>query len=555
MTSSAQADQLTVVQQLKPAAANIAYRLFPHLVVLVALAILANQKDLLRVCLAWAEKKDRASVPDLNLWLIVPAACSAGLAVLCFDTWQRRAIAAGIALAALTIFGFSSTSSLYLAFAVPVVIAGYFLLHGLRHQAWRWDLLAAAAITGVMAYAAQKRYLFLLQYLKEPLDPDSQMFLILAGRTSGWATEIREPLFLWLLQFAKLLMGTYEHAAHRVGSVAFGLATVYFVYLFSRRFIGILAGLAAALLYAYSPFMSFMSVRVLREEVIIAGFLLYAAVYILQWGKRPTITGYVGLGLAGAVCIMLRLSSNLFVLSTLFVLFAFTAFRHKLPWRQWWMALILPVAAMLPIVPYLVHSQQKYGDPFHTVNITGARFYANVEFAGKHPDFPTKAQVEADGFAGGKITMGEYLFKYHSVSEVFSRMKEGASEMYFGRFSRWWYTSRNSGLNSLLATATFLGLICMLWPRPRLLLSFLVLVFHAPAWFLMSFDYFDPRLVTVAFAFFTIAIGAAAQTALDLTRRGAAHFSPETTKEVQPVRARQNKNTRKANKGHRVTSR
>jgi hypothetical protein len=281
----------------------------------------------------------------------------------------------------------------------------------------------------------------------------------------------------------------------------------------------VIAGLTAALFYAYSPAMIITSVRGLREELIILFFVAYAAAYIWNWGRLPSVRNYIWLGLIASLSIQVRLSSNAFIVVSLLILFAYSAWKHRVKVVRWWLLIVPILFSMLPIVPYLVYCKVTFGVPFYSVMMTGVRFYANVELAGVNPDFPTREQFNADGFAGGPISMGTYLFKYHTAQEIFRRFLLGGYRTYFGDFSRVWLTGRQDRNFVPSDILQWLGLLAMLIPGPRLVFSMLLFLFHAPGFFLFSFDYFDWRLVTVAFAGFAIGIGAPAETAVNLVFR------------------------------------
>ena len=118
-----------------------------------------------------------------------------------------------------------------------------------------------------------------------------------------------------------------------------------------------------------------------------------------------------------------------------------------------------------------------------------------------------------DGYAGKRVTAGEYLFRYHSIGEVIRGSARGFRNLYAGNYLQWNYNPK-SKQNGLLLLAHSLGLLAMLWPKRRLLVLGAVLLFHAPLYFLCSFYWFDPRLVVTQFVANYMFIGAAAATAV-----------------------------------------
>lgn len=508
---------------------GIGLSLFPCLISLVCLIVLFKQTHLGQSLSSWADSPKPQFMPDMDLWLIVPASFSVGLGAAFFSDAKRR-LGAGLGgvLVAVLLCAMDVVL-LWLSVLVPV---GILLLAGwktLRQEA-KFDngLVAAAFFSLVVVFALQMRSVLLVATLPTPLDPDAIMFLKLAETKSGFNTASREPLFLWMLQLMRLVSGSYSPTNLRIFSLLVSLATLGCLFAFTRRYIGLLGALTASMLYACNVPLAYTAIRGLREEIIIALFLFYAAAYISAWGKRPTLRSYSWMGVAATLMLFIRLNSGPFVILTVGVLFAFSAVKHRLAARQWWIALVPIALAYAPISPYLYYSWKNLGDPFYAVSMH-TRFYANVELAGKHPDFPTKKEVEQNGYAGPKITMGEYLFKYHRPSEIVSRCFLGAGRLYFGNFVpliemdfRGVQQLSSRGVNSgksFLYLVHLLGLVGMLFPGRRLFFA-LVFLFHAPAFFLASFEWFDWRLLTVAFASFYIGIGAAAQSGCLLAYRG-----------------------------------
>src|SRR5690606_32487860 len=104
-----------------------------------------------------------------------------------------------------------------------------------------------------------------------------------------------------------------------------------------------------------------------------------------HWTHRATWKSLTLLGLAGAACALLRVSSLSLAILLIIVVAIYRFWQGSRGWKpalQW----LYPIGLILLLTtPYLLHCKQQYGQPFFIAN-NGARYYANQEFAGKHPD-------------------------------------------------------------------------------------------------------------------------------------------------------------------------
>lgn len=476
------------------------------------------------VLAAWSERRAPDTLPNFDLWLIVPAAASAGLAAASFERLPLRLGAGAVAIAAAVALDGLGSAWLGLLLVLPLAILSRAALDLRRREPVRAEAAAGAILVAIVAVAALERWDMLLAYLPRPLDPDAQAYLSLSLTTSGFDTGLREPLFLWMLQGAQRLTGDSTGVSLRLFTYAVSFVTIASLFAFARRHLGLAAAVVSALVYALLPSFVYTAVRGLREELVILAFLAFAWLYLDAWTERPTLGRWSAIGLAAAPFPLLRLNTAPFVVASVLLLCVVSAVRFRLGIRRSAIALVPLVIAFTPITPYLVRCAETYGDPFVAVSMQ-TRFYANWEFAGTRPDFPSREAFARDAYAGRPISLGVYLFKYHTVPEVAQRTLRGIWEVFAGDFARIWFAAggvRDDRL-PLLYLLHLAGLVALaLSPaRPFLLLAFL---FHGAVYFLVSAleSYgpraFDWRLLTVAFAAFTIGIGAAAQAAYDAGR-------------------------------------
>ena len=127
--------------------------------------------------------------------------------------------------------------------------------------------------------------------------------------------------------------------------------------------------------------------------------------------------------------------------------------------------------------------------------------------------------------------MGQYLFKYHSVPEVITGSTQGMWRLYAGSLAK--HAMAFGDWTRLLFALHLAGLAVMLLPG-RNVIALLNFMFHAPMFFLMSFEWFDPRLAALAFAMFYVGTGAAVQSAWDFSQQ---YLSRQNLK-PEPVRTR-----------------
>lgn len=388
---------------------------------------------------------------------------------------------------------------------------------------------------------------YLIVRTTEP-DPDCGSYIDIAKRSFIFNTESREPLYIWMTKFA--LLFTDNHAlALRMLSMVAAMVAVALIFYCARRWFGLLAATVAGLAYAVSPGMVFTATRGLREEWVIVLLLWFVLEVVNLWGKPFTWKPALRLAVPLALSFLLRVSMFTTIVPLLAVPIAWSVWANRNSWKEWLPATALAlVVSFGPTVPYLLHCKKLYGDPFFVSNGLGARFYANQEFAGIHPDFPTQEEVKKDGYAGGPITLAEYIFKYHPMSEVVRFHIDGtirlcATDMPLYFLPVWKYAPLEASVarnvpNSLQAIKVMmgtplmqplsivpwrilllLGYIALLFYRPGRILAYITLLFHVQVLFLVSLREFDWRLVTSSYPLIAISWGALAALICTTTAR------------------------------------
>lgn len=476
------------------------------------------------------------------LWLIVPAACAAGMTPPLFQRLLNKLWASICAIGLVLLLGSISISLLWLPVLIyPCVFAilrassvlmrptGYQIPMKFTLPIMPSALPCATALIVVFAFAAYYRWHALLAALPAPLEPDAVTYLNLARISSGFATDHRESLFIWLVQFLGFCTGGYSETGMRLFSVCFSFVTLTVLFMFACRHIGLSAAFLAGWIYAVSPAFDLLSVRGLREEVVIAAFLSFASVYMTTWRRVPTMGSYLLLSLTGALLIYCRLTNLPFVVLVCLIHFGYSAFVHKLPLKQYWLLISLLTISTVPITPYLIYSKNKFGDPFYAVSVH-TQWFANYEFAGKHPDFVSHDEFLRNGNAGKSVSSYGYMFKYHTLPEVIQRTLAGIWMVYIWDYPVYYLPNAPQSLlrhlpqslTNLMLIRTAGGQTKALWPfyflhlaglavmlaPVRRLLPMLVFISHLPLFFLLSLPGIDLRMLTIPYAVFCIGCGA-----------------------------------------------
>jgi hypothetical protein len=247
--------------------------------------------------------------------------------------------------------------------------------------------------------------------------PDTRGFIHLAEtwpRGSIWG-GYREPVWATVLAGPIAVFGHGVAVARIAGVLAFFLL-VGLVQFAALRFYGRAASLVAGMAIAASRFLAYWGVQGLREELAAAGVIGIGLLVVRGPTRRREWLVLAGLaGLLG----MLRwdtLFLTLPVITTAMLLV-----------RVGWRTILTSVALIGVIVsPLLIGNAVLNDDPLYHSNVH-ARFYRNLEFAGK-PGFPTREEFARHSFAGPPVTWGEYLFGDHSLGEAARRAVKGPVE-------------------------------------------------------------------------------------------------------------------------------
>jgi hypothetical protein len=405
--------------------------------------------------------------------------------------------------------------------AWPRAAAATFLL-GLCAIPWvSWKRLLPLWAVITLAFAL--RYVALLQGLYQPPDYDAKTFHDLArtmqlfSPTGFYSAQFanREPLHVFILHAALRLLGDSETHVKLV-SLAASLVAVGLVYRVAAKVFGRGWGLCGGALMAVSLPLVRESARGLRLEVeIILLLLLVEAIWLGT--IRPLWGRVIAAGCLGGLLVLLRTNYLLNLAPVLLIAFAR---RSPRSWSSAATAILLMAALAFP------HRWNGYRRTGEWTWDQNARWWANVEFAGR-PGWPTQLQMWRSVEGGGpRMTAAEYFFGLHTVPELAVGSLRGAWKLFrhmdLVGFRRG--VQRLTGVNGGLIDGTFqalgaLGLLLCASSRTRcwIPLVFVFVLAHLPflydrgmvEWWRHSYQ---------AFPFMVLAVLAATQRLAALAR-------------------------------------
>ena len=250
--------------------------------------------------------------------------------------------------------------------------------------------------------------------LWSPLDPDAQTYLyyakvILSHGLSAYANPARVPFWpITVAPFIALLGPGFTTI--RVASFVFGLLTILATYIVAKEAFSPKVGLVSSFLLATSFYVVFDALRGLREELF--SLLLLGLIYFALVRQSRD---FVRIGLSAILTSLLyftRSDGALLVVPLLLVYLAVSSKmrRQKMPVKQMF---LIALAFAISIAGWAWYSFSLTGDPFaESTNYASWNYW--VEFqkaAGSHPTL--------------NVTMSQYLFQYHTISQLLSASAAG----------------------------------------------------------------------------------------------------------------------------------
>lgn len=291
-----------------------------------------------------------------------------------------------------------------------------------------WPNPAAALVSLlILAAGVSLRYDALRLALDRPLDPDAQVYRLMAMRMDLFSSDLgfysasfneREPVFVLASHaFFGLTDGSQFHL--RLLTVVLSVCLIWVAMRLSRSVAGPIAGWAIGILVALNGPLVAESVRGLRLEAETIVWLAWLGLAFV-WRAPKGWGAPVALGMLGGGLLLLR-SSYMPVLVLLAILAAWQ--RGGTLWRRAASA-ALTIALMAALVaPHRLSMYERRGDAFWDTTMY-ARWLANFEFAGQ-PGYPSIEALQVDGYQGPAITYGEYLFGLHTPAELVTGTARG----------------------------------------------------------------------------------------------------------------------------------
>jgi hypothetical protein len=379
------------------------------------------------------------------------------------------------------------------AAAVAGVLGLLWVLLGLpAEDAVRRQIYRRSVLLLIVLFAFGLRWGELRMSVDRHLDPDAQIYLTIArGMQDPFATGPREPFTIWLVRIALVALGD-TGTSLRVASVGFSVLAVAASYVLASRFFGWRVGCAAAAFLAWWPDARAFSILGLRDELLAAGVWVFLGLlYGMGRHGSPRARNAVLLALATAAVLLTSLAA----LWPVVLLLGFAASSGRIRLR---VAVAALAFGLCLVTPYAWWNWKHKGDPFYSVNMS-ARGFANYESAGK-AGFPSREEVRSNLFAGRRITMAEYIFGEHSISQIATRALRGYGRLVDGHL-RGPVTIRGRRIGILLGLWVIGGAFALLVVPGRLLI-FAILFWLGPVAFLagaLEFD-LDPRLASPIWA-------------------------------------------------------
>jgi hypothetical protein len=271
----------------------------------------------------------------------------------------------------------------------------------------------------IVAVGAVLRYRLLVETLANPLDPDAKGYrayaawMSLFGDTGFFSARFgeREPLFVLVGHLFFRLVGDSDFHL-RLVSFALSIVLIWLVMRIGTTLFGVPLGWFTGAMMALNPALARESVRGLRLELETIVLLLVLIAAFLWARPRGRLRAPL-LGALGGLMVLTRIT---YVLA-MTVLLALAAYTRRQTRRGWLVPAAASIAIMIALLaPHRYSLYRLHGDPFWDTT-RYARWNANFEFAGR-PGFPSRRQLELDGYAGGRLTYAEYLFGLHSLREI-----------------------------------------------------------------------------------------------------------------------------------------
>ncbi|HVQ32163.1 MAG TPA: glycosyltransferase family 39 protein [Vicinamibacteria bacterium] len=371
-----------------------------------------------------------------------------------------------------------------------------------------WGLAAPAWARQVTALVSELRPSALKLPPKDrPYAGDPSSYLRYARAMEHfYDAHAREPLFVAATKAGLALAGGADIGIS-LASTVFSTLMVLALYLLGAECFGHAAGLLAALLLAIEPQVIGLAPEGWRDEAF-SLFVLLTCLGLVRLQTRPSFAGALGVGMAGGLACLTRITSLSFLIPALLYLClgdegAAGAARRRA-------AALASIVALALIAPYLASCAIAFGDPFLAIN-THTGFYRS------------RAGLPAET----GMSWGQYLATSFGPVDLVRKMVVGRTIYPFA--NKWLpYTLWLPGLATVLRVSSLVGLVLFLKRRQGRLL--LVVLFAALLPFAFTWDITggrEWRLTLVAYPFYLLAAAFAADCAVTFlrargTRRGAA---------------------------------
>lgn len=303
----------------------------------------------------------------------------------------------------------------------------------------------------------------------------------------------REPFYVFV---TKLFFSIFGNSETHIRLLSFSLYifSIYLLYLITKKLLGKIPGLLAALTMTFNIPLIIDSSRGMRLELEIV--LILSLIWLLfchDW-KSYRYKFFITAGIIGGLIILTR-SINLFGVMALIAVASITRTETLFSALKFFIISILITISLY--IPHKYGMYKIHGDHNWDVNVN-MRWNANVEFADK-PGFPTKEENGKNPYAGPQITANEYFFELHSFKDLALGMIKGCFKVlknldligYPWLAEKYLKIPNIGGIDALFQIAGILGMvIIVIFKRKFIWISLAIPAFLTPSAF-----FYDKNLI------------------------------------------------------------
>lgn len=297
------------------------------------------------------------------------------------------------------------------------------------------------------------------------LQPDAQTYLQIVDQMRFlYDTNLREPVWIWLVSVGQLIFGEGDVGLILSGVVIFILTGLLVHKLALAIFDNRLFAFASTFLFFTNPLLIDLAVAGLRDNLFTFGVI---GVTFIAFSPKEQLP--IGRRIFGATIFLLLASgTRLTSIFPLGLVLTYGFVRSEIKLRY----VFIPLCFVaLILTPYLIYSWQTWGDPMYSVNIH-AVWWRNYEFVTLRgtgcAGCATPEQVRTSNYSGEYTSVFNYYFGLHSLGQIIKGTFDGFVEIFLkpsglffellGKTGWFWFIMYYLGLTFLFVTGRWLFL-------------------------------------------------------------------------------------------------